>query len=114
MKRGQGDPRAAESLLLDARAGFVTFGELDHVAVIALDLGILYDEQGRSTEAIKLMVATLPVIKALKIYPEATAALALIRQAVEAEEITLEVLGEARSHLERLRRDPSIQVGSRA
>ncbi len=110
VRRGQGDPRAAESLLLDARAGFVTFGELDHVVVIALDLGILYVEQARSTEAIELMVATLPMIKALDIYPEATAALALIRQAVEAEEMTLEVLDEARAHLERLRRDPSVQV----
>ncbi len=110
VKRGQGDPQAAESLLLDARDGFVTFGALDHVAVIALDLGILYVEQGRSAEAIELMVATLPMIKALDIYPEATAALALIRQAVEAEEMTLEVLGEARAHLEQLRRDPSVQI----
>ena len=80
------------------------------MAVITLDLGITYSEQGRASQVVELIQEAMPVFKTFRSYPEGAAALRILHSALAAEVVALESLQAARAHLERLRRDPSVQT----
>ena len=70
VKKGQGELETAASLFLDAKQGFEGLGELDCVAVITLDLGITYSEQGRASQVVELIQEAMPVFKTFRSYSE--------------------------------------------
>ncbi len=104
--QGRDDNRSAELCFLDALRGFTTLDDPDHGAVAALDLALLYSEEGRMTEALELAARTVPVFDALKIRREAAAALDLIRESLARSSFPVGVARRLRGHIGELRKDP--------
>jgi len=107
--RGLGQSHQAESLFLAARDGFVAEGIPYDTALVSLELATLYAEQGRTADLRRLAGEMLPIFSSLHIHREALAALAFLRQAVEAERASLEVVTRVASYLRRAQHDPSLR-----
>jgi tetratricopeptide (TPR) repeat protein len=107
--RGLGQSHQAESLFLAARDGFVAEGIPYDTALVSLELATLYAEQGRTADLKRLAGEMLPIFSSLHIHREALAALAFLRQAVEAERASLEVVTRVASYLRRAQHDPSLR-----
>lgn len=89
--RGLGQPRRAEELFIEARAGFLVQTAPYEVALVSLELAGLLAEQGRTAELKRLAAELAPIFSSRKVHREALAALTLWRQAVEAENATAEL-----------------------
>lgn len=111
--RGLGQATQAESLFLAARDGFVGEGIPYDTALVSLELATLYAEQGRTADLKRLAEEMLPIFSSLHIHREALAALAFLRQAVEAERASLEVVTRVASYLRRAQHDPSLRFEER-
>jgi hypothetical protein len=107
--RGLGQSNQAESLFLAARDGFVAEGIPYDTALVSLELATLYAEQGRTADLKRLAEEMLPIFSSLHIHREALAALAFLRQAVEAERASLEVVSRVASYLRRAQHDPGLR-----
>ncbi|HEX3128401.1 MAG TPA: hypothetical protein VH394_13810 [Thermoanaerobaculia bacterium] len=90
--RGFGQIKKAEALLESARAGFLeneaTFYE---VALVSLELAEIYAKQGKTVEMKRLAEEMVSIFSSRQIHREALAALALWKQAVDAEEACAEL-----------------------
>lgn len=86
----------AEIQYQEARAGFIRLNESEAAATVSLDLAMIYSEQGRPAEAVHLASEAIPVFESLNIDREVLAALNMLRAAVEANELTLDVLQKLR------------------
>lgn len=107
--RGLGQSHQAESLFRAARDGFVAEGIPYDTALVSLELATLYAEQGRTADLKRLAEEMLPIFSSLHIHREALAALAFLRQAVEAERASLEMVTRVASYLRRAQHDPSLR-----
>jgi len=106
---GLGQKEQAETLLLAARAGFLTEGTAYETALISLDLAALYAEQERTDELKRLAEEMLPIFSSRKIHREALAALAFWKQAVEAEKAGFDLVTKVASFLKRAQHDPELR-----
>jgi tetratricopeptide (TPR) repeat protein len=105
---GLGQPEEAESLLLEARDGFLAEGIPYDTALVSLDLALLYVEQGR-TEGLKRLAAEMvPIFASRQIHREALAALAFLQRAVEAERTGVEVVERVAQYLRKARYAPDL------
>lgn len=86
---GLGQTDRAEISLLKAREGFLADGNGFDVALICLDLALLYLTQNRSSEARHLALHSVSYFEAVQVHREALAALVLLRAAAEQETLTL-------------------------
>ncbi|MEM7353757.1 MAG: hypothetical protein AAF657_23360 [Acidobacteriota bacterium] len=100
---GIGRTSSAGKLLNSAREGFLEINEVDYAAVVSLELAILFQKSGRPKNALKLASQALPVFEALNIHGEATAALELLTSSVEAQEVPISVLRQARTRMVQLK-----------
>lgn len=107
--RGLGQTAHAESLFLAARDGFVAEGIPYDTALVSLELATLYAGQGRTADLKRLAEEMLPIFSSLHIHREALAALAFLRQAVEAERASLEVVTRVAAYLRRAQHDPELR-----
>lgn len=107
--RGLGRPQAAETLFLAARDGFVVEGAAYDVALISLELALLYAEQGRAAELKRLAGEMLPVFASRQIHREALMALSFLKQAVEAERASLDVVARIAAFLKRAQFNPALR-----
>lgn len=107
--RGLGQPKMAESLFLAARDGFVEEGIPYDTALVSLELATLYAEQGRTDDLKRLAREMMPIFSSLQIHREALAALAFLKQAIEAERASLEVVNSVAAYLRRARYDPGLR-----
>jgi tetratricopeptide (TPR) repeat protein len=107
--RGLGQTAHAESLFLAARDGFVAEGIPYDTALVSLELATLYAEQGRTADLKRLAEEMIPIFSSLHIHREALAALAFLRQAVEAERASLEVVTRVAAYLRRAQHDPELR-----
>ena len=107
--RGLGQAAQAESLFLAARDGFVAEGIPYDTALVSLELATLYAEQGRTADLKRLAEEMIPIFSSLHIHREALAALAFLRQAVEAERASLEVVTRVAAYLRRAQHDPELR-----
>ncbi|HWM95375.1 MAG TPA: hypothetical protein VN493_31770 [Thermoanaerobaculia bacterium] len=103
--RGLGQPDKAEELFKAARAGFLEISAAYDVALISLDLAVLFTEQGRTVELKRLAGEMVPIFSSLHVHREALAAFTLWRQAVQAETAGLELAAQVASSLKRARYD---------
>jgi tetratricopeptide (TPR) repeat protein len=87
--RGLGQLREAESLLCEAREGFATESVASDVALVSLDLALVYAERGQTAEVKRIAEQMLPIFSSRQIQREALAALTLWVQAVQAETVNL-------------------------
>lgn len=106
--RGLGQERLAESLFLTARDGFVAEGIPYDTALVSLEIATLYAEQGRTADLRRLAEEMIPIFSSLQIHREALAALAFLRQAIEAEKATVELVSKIADYLRRAQHDPAL------
>ena len=97
----QGRLGEAEALLDRVRSRYLELGLGHDVALATLELALVVARQGRFAEAHRLALEALPTFEALRVSPEAVAALRLAVGAAREEAVRVEVL---RSALRRLRR----------
>ncbi|HSS48838.1 MAG TPA: tetratricopeptide repeat protein, partial [Thermoanaerobaculia bacterium] len=90
--RGLGQSKQAETRFLAARDGFVKEGVPYDTALVSLELALLYAEQGRTEELKRLTADMVPIFTSRHIHREALAALTFLRQAMEAEQASLDVV----------------------
>ena len=109
LARSAGALETAESCYEAARDGFLSMGIGYDAALAALDLALLYAEQGRTAELKQVAEEIVPIFEAQDVHREAAAALMLFQDAVRAEQVTLRYLVELSRYLERARLDPSLE-----
>lgn len=107
--RGLGQAKQAETRFLAARDGFVKEGIPYDTALVSLELALLYAEQGRTEELKRLAADLVPIFTSRHIHREALAALTFLRQAVEAEQASFEVLARVAEFLRRSEHDPELR-----
>jgi tetratricopeptide (TPR) repeat protein len=107
--RGLGQRREAESLLRAARDGFAAEGVAFDVALVSLDLALVYAEQGRTVELKRVAEETLLMFSSREVHREALAALTLWTRAIRAERASRELILEVSSFLKRARHDPKLR-----
>ncbi|HEX5718267.1 MAG TPA: hypothetical protein VF179_19050 [Thermoanaerobaculia bacterium] len=107
--RGLGQPRLAESFFMAARDGFVEEGVPYDTALVSLEIATLYAEQGRTQDLKRLAQEMLPIFSSLQVHREALAALTFLKQAIEAERASLEVVTGVATYLRRARHDPGLR-----
>lgn len=81
LAQGLGNLDGAEKLFLDVRQEFLRQELPGDVAFVALDLACLYATQGRSTEVLRTLEETLPILRSRGLWREALAAQILARRA---------------------------------
>lgn len=106
---GLGQMQRAESLFLVAREGFIADGVSYDVALISLDLALIYARQGRITDLKRVAEEMLPIFSSLQIEREALVALAFLRQALDAEEASVEVVSRVADFFRRAQYDPALR-----
>jgi tetratricopeptide (TPR) repeat protein len=107
--RGLGNTVRAESLFLKARDGFLAEGIPYDTALVSLELAALYAEQGRTADLKRLAEEIAPIFTSRKIHREALAALAFLKQAIEAEAASVEVVARVAAFLKRAENDPGLR-----
>ncbi|MEA2602759.1 MAG: MalT-like region [Acidobacteriota bacterium] len=111
--RGLGQLKLAETRFLAARDGFLKEGVPYDTALVSLELALLYAEQGRTAELKRLAAEMVPIFSSRHIHREALAALTFLRQAVEAEEASLEILVRVADFLRKSEHDPELRFEAR-
>lgn len=106
--RGLGQMEESETLLVAARDGFLAEGIPYDTALVALDLALVYAEQGRTAELKRLAAEMVPVFTSRQIHREALVALAFFQRAVEAERAEVEVVKSVAEFLRKARYAPDI------
>jgi tetratricopeptide (TPR) repeat protein len=109
IERGLGQTGSAETLLLAARKGFIAAEIPYEAALVSLDLAILYAEQNRTEELKQQATEMLPIFTSLGIQREALAALMFLKQAADAERLSVEVAARLADFLRRAQGDPSLK-----
>ncbi len=107
--RALGSAVRAESLFLKAREGFLAEGIPYDTALVSLELATLYAEQGRTADLQRLAEEIVPVFASRKIHREALAALVFLKQAIEAQAASLEVIVRVAAFLKRAENDPGLR-----
>ena len=111
--QGVGQSAQAETLLLAARDGFVGEGNPYDTALVSLELAVLYAGQGRTAELKRLAHEMVPIFTSHNIHREALAALAFLRQAVEAEQASLELVDRVFTFVKRSQIDQGLRFDER-
>jgi tetratricopeptide (TPR) repeat protein len=105
---GLGDAALAATLLLDTRAEFEARKMGYDVALVALELAVVYVREGRRSEVITLAEELIAMFRALGIDREALAAVALFHEAALGNRLTVEL---AEQVLDRVRRGTVERTG---
>ncbi|HYO13797.1 MAG TPA: hypothetical protein VE685_11440, partial [Thermoanaerobaculia bacterium] len=111
--QGLGQSAQAETLLLAARDGFVGEGNPYDTALVSLELAVLYAGQGRTSELKRLAHEMVPIFTSRHIHREALAALVFLRQAVEAEQASLELVDRVVTFFKRSQIDQRLRFDER-
>lgn len=90
--RDLGHLRAAETVLLRAREGFMDRGLMYEAAVVSLDLAALYTKLRSSDELRQTVAATVPIFRALRVDREALASLLQLQQVADQEHRAMELI----------------------
>jgi tetratricopeptide (TPR) repeat protein len=106
--RGLGQAAEAEALFVAARDGFLAEGIPYDTALVALELALLYAEQGRSAELKRLAAGLVPVFTSRQIHREALVAIGFFQRAVEAERAEVEVVARVEEYLRKARHAPDL------
>jgi tetratricopeptide (TPR) repeat protein len=102
----------AEALLCEVRSGFTTAEIPYDVALVSLDLAVLYLEQGRIEEVKAIARDIASVFLALQIRRETYAAALLFQRAVETETVTLVLAKRFAQYLRAAQSNPRLVFGA--
>lgn len=110
--RSLGHREEAEAAFKEARDAFLARGIGFDAALVALDLAVLCAERGQTGELKGLAAEMIPIFESRDVHQEALAALLLFRRSVEAETVTLGLLGDLARYLQRARHNPELRFTS--
>jgi tetratricopeptide (TPR) repeat protein len=102
------------ALLARVRGEFASRNMAYDVALVSLEIAILYAGQGRTDQVKTLARHMTPIFQAHAIHREALAALTLFRQAAEREQVTQDLARELLSYLRKARCNPDLRFEGRA
>ena len=100
---------AAEAALLEVSESFLADGRAFDAAQVALDLAVLYLRQHRLEETKHLAGELLAAFQARDVHQEALAALIVLQQAAEQEQLTGELVEEIAAYLLAASGDPHLK-----
>ena len=106
---GLGDVEEGIALLSRVRGEFASRGMAYDVALVSLEIAILYAGLGRTEQVKTLARHMTPIFQAHAIHREALAALTLFRKAAEREDVTEAFAREVLSYLRRARYSPDLK-----
>jgi tetratricopeptide (TPR) repeat protein len=109
IERGLGQIEPAEALLLAARDRFVADGLPYEAGLVSLDLALLYVHQERHAELRQLATETLRIFTSMQIHCETMAAFMFLKQAVEAERLSVEVVASIADFVKRSGAHPALK-----
>ncbi|HYG65073.1 MAG TPA: tetratricopeptide repeat protein [Thermoanaerobaculia bacterium] len=107
--RGLGRLDEAETALREARDAFAERGIGFDAALVSLDLAMVYVQRGETDELRRLATEMVPIFESRDVHQEALAALLLVHQAAETEQLSLGLLQRVASFLHRNRHDPGMR-----
>jgi tetratricopeptide (TPR) repeat protein len=105
---GQGRRMEARTSLEQVRRDFATRGMAYDLALVSLNLAMLYLEDGETRPVATLAIQMEPIFRSRKVHREALMALGVFRQAARQETLTLDLAQRILAFLERARRDPAL------
>ena len=108
LAQAQGELERAEAAFREVCDGFLDRQVPYDAALASLDLAAILYEQDRLGEMKRLTEEVLPVFHSLGVHREALAALAMFRQAVDRERVTLRFIAELAAYLQRARGNPEL------
>ena len=109
---GMGDLERAERELSATRLGFADASSPYNAALVALDLAAVWLQQGRTAEVRRLVEEMIATFRALRIAREAVAALLILREACDRDEVTLDRMRMVALLLTELERQPQRRPAS--
>ncbi len=109
---GLGDAEGGIALLARVRGEFASRDMAYDVALVSLEIAVLYAGLGRTGQVKTLARHMAPIFHAHAIHREALGALTLFRQAAEREQVTEAFAREVLSYLRRARYDPELRFES--
>ncbi|HEX7181964.1 MAG TPA: helix-turn-helix domain-containing protein [Thermoanaerobaculia bacterium] len=92
---------------------FAELGIAYDALLAALELAVLYLEEGRTVEVKDLAIRLAPFFKAQGVHREALAALQLFREAAQSETLTVELARQLADYLYRARHNPDLRFEKR-
>ena len=84
-----------------ADLAFLQEGIAVDAALVSLDLAVLHARCGNTARIRQLAAEMLPIFEAGGVHPDAMAALLLFQQAAEAEEVTVDLVGQVAASFRR-------------
>lgn len=99
LRWNSGQAGFAEEALKQVREGFIAAAVGYDVALVSLDLASLYLLSGRTLKVREIVAEMVPIFSALNVERELLAAWALLKNAADREELTLQILGEVASRI---------------
>ncbi len=106
---GLGNLEDGIALLARVRGEFASRNMAYDVALVSLEIAVLYAGQGRTEQVKTLARHMTPIFQAHAIHREALAALTVFRQAAERERVTQELARELLAYLRKARLDPELR-----
>jgi len=103
------DRERGEQLLGDARRVFVQRGLAHEAAQVALELALLYAEEGRPADQRRLAEEMLPIFTSRELHAEARAALQLYTEAARSQAVGEGLIRKLSAYLERASHAPGIR-----
>ena len=103
---GLGDFARAEREFAVTRAGFATAGSPYNAALVALDLAAVWLQRGKTRQLRELVEEMIATFRVLRIAREAVAALLILREACDRDEVTLDRVRTVAMLLTELERQP--------
>ncbi len=111
---GLGNIEEGTALLARVRGEFAARNMAYDVALVSLEIAILYTGQDRTDQVKTLARHMAPIFQANAIHREALAALTLFRQAAERERVTEELARDVLSYLRKARYNPELRFEGNA
>lgn len=106
---GLGNVEEGIALLARVRGEYASRAMAYDVALVSLEIAVLYASLGRTEQVKTLARHMTPIFQAHAIHREALAALTLFRQAAEREQVTAEFARDILSYLGKARYNPELR-----
>ena len=100
IKDGLGDLESAMRLYVESRAGFARTREPGCFSLASLDLAVLYARSDDWREVMHVASETIPILESLRLHEQTLAAVRLLADAAQEQELTDALLREVRDHLQ--------------
>lgn len=104
-----GNAAEAEAIFLELVDVFTQDRHAYDVALVSLELAGVYARQGRTADVKRLAAEMLPVFQSFEIHREALAALIVFQKAAEMEQLSVGLVEEVATFLQRARTNPSLR-----